>query len=182
MKLDFYSKLENCSAHRKDREANRNYALRNSEYYSFIVSTALEIKNKHHHKACWVLELICEKKLRTFVPYLDSFIASIFDFTNDSAIRAAAKICLFLSKSNHRANGISLSHFQESQIIERCIDWLISDEKVAAKVYAIKTLHILGKKHPWVHEELKTIIEQDYALHSAAYQAATRNILKKIKK
>lgn len=182
MKFEFDSKLDNCTASRKDREANRNYALRNPDYYSYIVVTALNKSHKNHHKACWVLELICEKKIKTFVSYTDTFCDAIRNFTNDSAIRASSKICLFLAKSNHRANGISLNSFQENEIIERCIDWLISDEKVAAKVYAIKALYVLGKKHAWVHSELKTIVEQDYALHSAAYQAATRAIVKKLKK
>ena len=67
-------------------------------------------------------------------------------------------------------------------LIETLIDRLIQDEKVAAKVYAMKALFVLGKKYDWVHEELKSIIEQDYSNHSAAYQATTRNLLKKLDK
>ena len=89
---------------------------------------------------------------------------------------------MFLAKSNHRKNGISLTQEQEHNLIEALIDRLIQDEKVAAKVYAMKALFVLGKKYDWVHEELKTIIEQDYSNHSAAYQAATRNLLKKLNK
>jgi hypothetical protein len=46
----------------------------------------------------------------------------------------------------------------------------------------MKALFVLGKKYNWVHDELKNIIEQDYANHSAAYQGATRNLLKKLNK
>ena len=89
---------------------------------------------------------------------------------------------MFLAKSNHRKNGISLSQQQEHNLIEALIDRLIQNEKVAAKVYAMRALFVLGKKYKWVHEELKTIIEQDYSNHSAAYQGATRDLLKKLNK
>ena len=58
----------------------------------------------------------------------------------------------------------------------------VATEKVAAKVYVMKALFVLGKKYDWVHDELKTIISQDYSNHTAAYQAATRNLLKKLNK
>lgn len=127
------------------------------------------------------MELICEKRLKLFIPHIDAFCEVLPQLKNDSAIRPMSKICMFLAKSNHRANGIKLTQNQETQIIETCFDWLIRDEKVAAKVYAMRTLFILGKKHDWVLPELKTIIEQDYANQSAAFQAATRMLLKKWK-
>lgn len=181
MKSDFYIKIENSSAYRKDREQNRNLALRNPGYYNEIIQVSLDPDDKNHHKAYWILELICEKKLKTFLPYVDSFLEIIPKLKNDSAIRPASKICLFLAKSNHRANGISLSQLQETQIIEACLDWLIRDEKVAAKAYSIKALFVLGKKYDWIHDELKNILQQDYSNHSAAYKAVARNTLKKIK-
>ena len=110
------------------------------------------------------------------------FCAVLPKLKDDSAIRPATKICMFLAKSNHRKNGISLTKEQEHNLIEALIDRLIQDEKVASKVYAMKALFVLGKKYDWVHEELKTIISQDYSNHSAAYQAATRNLLKKLNK
>jgi hypothetical protein len=181
MKSDFYIKIENSSAYRKDREQNRNLALRNPDYLNEIIQLSLDLNDKNHHKAYWILELVCEKKLKTFIPFIESFLETIPKLKNDSAIRPASKICLFLAKSNHRANGISLSQLQETQIIETCLDWLIRDEKVAAKATAIKALFVLGKKYDWIHDELKTILQQDYANHSAAYKAVARNTLKKIK-
>ena len=181
MKSDFYIKIENCAAYRKDREQNRNLALRNPDYLNEIIQVAFDLDDKNHHKAFWILELVCEKKLKAFVSFIESFLETIPNLRNDSAIRPASRICLFLAKSNHRANGISLSQLQETQIIEMCLDWLIRDEKVATKSYAIKTLFVLGKKYEWVHDELRTIVEQDYAQHSAAYKATARNTLKKLK-
>jgi hypothetical protein len=89
---------------------------------------------------------------------------------------------MFLTKSNHRKNGIKLTQEQEHILIEALIDRLIQDEKVAAKAYAMKALFVLGKKYDWIYEELKPILSQDYSSHTAGYKASARNILKKINK
>ena len=179
MNSEYSQHIEKCTAYRKDRERNRNLALRNPEYYKEVVLTACDPNHKNQHQACWILEFICEKKLKTILPFVDVFLATAPQFKNDSAIRSASKICLFLTKSNHRANGISLTLHQETQLIEICFDWLIKDEKVATKVYSIKALFLLNKKHPWIYEELHTILQQGYHTHSAAYKAVAKKILGK---
>lgn len=181
MKSEFYLKIEQSSAGRAEREKNRNLALRNPEFFQTVLETSLSPHDKNNHKACWILELICEKKLKLFVPFIDTFCEILPNLENDSAIRPMSKICLFLAKSNHRKNGINLSQLQETQLIEMCFDWLIRDEKVATKVYAMKALFVFGKKYDWIYPELKTIIQQDYSKESPAYKASTRIILKKIK-
>lgn len=182
MKTELVSKIDQSTAHRKSREQLSNYILRNLDMLSDFIEIAFDTSDKNHVKAFWSLELVCEKKLKLFVPYLDLFCEVLPILKDDSAIRPATKICLFLSKSNHRKNGISLTQEQEHLLIEALLDRLIQNEKVAAKVYAMKALFMLGKKYYWVHDELKIIIEQDYVNHSAAYQAATRNLLKKLNK
>jgi hypothetical protein len=182
MKTELVSKIDQSTAHRKSREQLSNYIIRNVDILSEFIEIAFDTAHKNHLKAFWSLELICEKKLKLFVPYLDLFCEVLPKLIDDSAIRPATKICLFLSKSNHRKNGISLTQEQEHLLIEALLDRLIQNEKVAAKVYAMRALFVLGKKYNWVHDELKNIIEQDYANHSAAYQAATRNLLKKLNK
>lgn len=182
MKSVLVSKIEESTAHRKSRVYLSNYIIRHENLLDEFITIAFDIQNENHVKAFWSLELVCEKKLKLFVPYLDSFCEVLPKLKDDSAIRPASKICMFLTKSNHRKNGISLSQEQEHNLIEALIDRLIQNEKVAAKVYAMKALFVLGKKYNWVHEELKNIIEQDYSNHSAAYQATTRNLLKKLNK
>lgn len=179
MNSEYTLQIEKCTAYRKDRERNRNLALRNQDYLKAVVATAVNPDHKNQHQACWILELVCEKKLKTVLPYVSIFLDNVPQFKNDSAIRSASKICLFLTKSNHRANGISLTLHQETQLIEICFDWFIKDEKVATKVYCIKALFILNKKHPWIYEELHTILQQGYHTHSAAYKAIAKSILGK---
>ena len=84
---------------------------------------------------------------------------------------------MFLSKSKT----IKLTEIQETKIIETCLDWLIQDEKVASKAYSMRALYNFNKKHSWINEELKMILSQDYPNHSAAYKAAAKDILRKLK-
>ena len=177
MNTAFYKLMEESTAHRLNREFIRDYVIQNPDKLQFLMEIAQNEKDKIHVKACWSLELIFELKLELLLPFLDTFTSKISVYKNDSAIRPVSKICLFLSKSKT----IQLSDNQETKIIETCLDWLIQDEKVAAKAYSMRALYNFGKKHPWIHEELKTILSQDYPNHSAAYKAAARDILKKLK-
>ena len=181
MKTEFYQRIEQSTAGRIDREKNRNLALRDENFLQTVISIAFNPEDKNHHKGCWILELVCEKKLKLFIPFMETFCEILPLLKNDSAIRPMSKICLFLAKSNRRTNGIKLLQLQKTQIIEMCFDWLIRDEKVATKVYAMKTLFIFGKSHDWIHLELKNIIQQDYVNESPAYKSNTKNILKKLK-
>lgn len=182
MKSNVVLKIDQSTAARKSRVSLSNYIIRNEILLNDFIAIAFDVQNENHVKAFWGLELVCEKKLKLFVPYLDAFCEVLSKLKDDSAIRPATKICMFLAKSNHRKNGISLTHEQEHNLIEALIDRLIQKEKVASKVYAMKALFVFGKKYEWVHQELKSIIEQDYSNHTAAYQAATRNLLKKLNK
>ncbi len=177
MNLAFYKLIEESTAHRLNREFIRDYVLQNPEKLQFLIEIALNEKDKIHIKACWSLELIFEIKLELIVPFLDDFLEKIKHYNDDSAIRPVSKICFFLSKSNT----IKLTENQEIKIIETSLDWLIQDKKVATKAYAMRTLYFFSKKYFWISEHLKTIISQDYYNHSAAYQAAAKDILRKLK-
>lgn len=173
----FYKLIEESTAHRLNREFIRDYIFQNPDKLRFLMQIGLNEKDKIHFKACWSLELIFELKLELILPYLDEFTSKITHYKKDPAIRPASKICLFLSKSKT----IKLTEFQETKIIETCLDWLIQDEKVATKAYSMRALYNFGKKYDWINDELKIILSQDYPNHSAAYQAAAKDILRKLK-
>ncbi len=177
MKSDFYHQLADSTAHRSSRNNNCNAALQNPENLAELFAVAFDLKDKIHFKGCWALELVLEKNLALILPYIETFCNRLSGYDNDSAIRSVSKICLFLSQSKT----IALTGSQEEKIIETCLDWLIQDEKVAAKAYAMRALYQFGKKYPWINDELKTILSQDYPQHSAAYKAAAKDILKRLK-
>lgn len=177
MDKSFYKLIEESTAHRLNREFIRDYVIQNPDKLKHLMEIGLNEKDKTHVKACWSLELILELKLELILPFLDDFLSKLPFYKNDSAIRPISKICLFLSKSKT----IKLTENQETKIIETCLDWLIQDEKVAAKAYSMRALYNFGKKYLWINEELKTILSQDYPNHSAAYKAAAKDILRKLK-
>ena len=176
-----YQKIDQSNAGVKSRTSVSNFAIKNEENLSELISIAFDISHELHVKAFWSLDLVGEKKLKLLVPYIDEFCEVLPTIKNDSSLRPATRIAMFLTKSNHRKNGINLTKEQEHLLIEALIDRLIQEEKVASKVYAMKALFVLGKKYDWIYEELQPIISQDYANHSAAYKAAARNILKRLK-
>lgn len=177
-----YQKIEQSTAHVKSRVMVSNFAMKNEDNLNELISIAFDINHDLHVKAFWSLEKVCEKKLKLFVPNIDTFCEVLPKIKEDSAVRPATKISMFLAKSNHRKNGINLTQEQEHILIEALLDRLIQDEKVASKAYSMKALFVFGKKYDWIYEELKPILSQDYSKHSAGYKAAARNILKKINK
>ena len=177
MNKAFYQLVEKSTAHRLNREFIRDYVIQNPEKLKFLIEIAQNENDKIHVKACWSLELIFELKLELLTPFLDVFIAKMRFYKNDSAIRPVSKICMFLSKSET----IKLTENQKTKIIETCLDWLIQNEKVAAKAYSIKALYNFGKNQSWINEELKVILSQDYNKHTAAYKAVAKDILRKLK-
>lgn len=179
MNSELELKLSQSTARRIDRESLRNYVIR-KEIIEELTAIAFSLQHESHVMAFWTLELVCEKKLKFFVPFIDSFCEVLPKLKDDSSIRPATKIAYFLAKSNHRKNGITLSHEQEHNLIEALVDRLIQEEKVAAKVYAMKALFVFGKKYNWINDELKQILVQDFPNQTPAYRSATKHILKKL--
>ena len=83
---------------------------------------------------------------------------------------------LFLTTSKK----ITLTEEQQEKFIETSLDRLIGNDKVAPKAFAMYTLSHYAKKHDWIKEELRNIIDKDFANQSAGYKATAREVLRKI--
>jgi len=177
MNTEYYNQIAKSTAHRKSRDDNKDFIFANPEYLKCLLEIVFDTEDKNHHKACWILELICEEKMVLFLPYLDEFCKTLPHYKNDSALRSISKICLFLSNSKK----YSLTENQEEKIIETCLDWLIESNKAANAAYTMRTLYNLGKKHHWVNEELKVLLLRDYSHQTPAYKATVKDILKRLK-
>jgi hypothetical protein len=177
MNTSFYTRITQGKAAKSFREGNKTFVLNHPEHMDELTKIAFSIADKNHHKAFWALELICEEDCSPFEYYIDPFCKLLSSYIKDHTKRPVSRICMFLAKSKK----VTLTKNQEQLIIENCFDWLIKDEKVAVKVYAMKALHALSKTNKWAIPDLKQIISTDYPNQSAAYKASTRDILKKIK-
>ena len=180
METELVDKLTNSNAHRNSRMEVCDFAIENN-LTNALIEIAFDKSDENHFKAFWALEFVCEKKLVLFTNAVGQFCENLASVKNNSAVRSATKIGMFLAISNHTKKEIILTEIQEKQLIESSIDRLIQDEKVASKVYSMKTLFILGKKHGWIYNQIKPIISQDAFNHSYAYQESARTILKRLK-
>jgi hypothetical protein len=141
MNSALHKNIASSSTLRTSREENAQLVLVNANLFPSLLELALNIDNKNHHKACWILQVVLEKKLHFAIDYLPFFCLNLSKFTNESALRSISKICMFSSQHLH------LSNTQEQQIMESCFEWLIDEDlKVATKVYALRTLFELVKK------------------------------------
>ena len=144
------------------------------------------VDDKISCRAAWVFEFMCGENLEASIPYLDYFTENIKKVHLDSAVRPVAKVCEYLitayySKTNNKIK-TALKPIHKERIIESCFDYMINDEKIAPKAYAMNTLFLLGQDYDWIHPELVLILERDYQMQSSGFKARARHILKKIKK
>lgn len=151
-----------------------------------LLEIAFDVSDPISFRACWVLEYTLKQHLSYLFPYIDLFTAQVHTVQLDSSIRPMAKICecliisYFSKKKTDTQNILKEEHLEK--ITTTCFDWLIGDHKVAAKAYSMTSLFLLGKKYPWVHPELRMVLEQNYHQGSAAYKARARHTFEKLKK
>ncbi len=177
MNAKYYNQIANSTAHRKSRDENKQFIFTYPNYLSQLVGIACTTEDKNHHKACWILELICEERMELFLPFIDEFCEALPNFKNNSAIRPVSKICLFLCKNKK----VKLTKYQEEKIIETCLDFLIDVKLAATAAYSMRALFELGKKHSWINEELKMLLSRDLQNQSPGYCFAVKDILKRLK-
>jgi hypothetical protein len=131
------------------------------------------------------MEFVTREHLDSILPYLDLFTEQMHTVHLDPAVRPVAKICEYLIEAYyHRDNNHTkdyLKHEHKERIIELSFDYMITNQKVAAKAYSMNTLYLLGNEYDWIHPELITILEKDFNLNTAAFKARARQILHKMK-
>jgi hypothetical protein len=177
MNAEYYKTIANSTAHRKSRDDNKDFVFQHPEFLKDLLEISFNTKDKNHHKACWILELIFEERLALIIPFQEAFCQSLANYSSDSAIRSLSKICLFLSKSKK----INLTETQEEKIIEASLDWLIQTDKAANAAYSMRALYNFGKKYPWINEELKLILSREFENQTPGYRSAVKDLLKQLR-
>ena len=181
-----YSELNYVNHSRSNRLKYANLMHSQPELVPELLDIVFRVDDKISCKAAWVLEFMCSEHLETIIPHLDLFMQEIHRVHLDPAVRPIAKICEHLIKAvySKSKNAIqdSLSVQHREKIVEVCFDWLINDEKVAPKAYAMTSLYLLGQDFIWIHPELALILERDFQMQSSAFKARARYILKRINK
>ena len=184
-KAELYKELNYVNHSREKRLKYAHLVIDNPELVAPLLEILFDVDDKISCRAAWVFEFMCSEKLEEIIPHLDFFTEQMSKVHLDPAVRPVAKVCELLCKTYYGKENSkikqSLTPLHKERIIEACFDWMINDEKVAAKAYSMNSLHLLGREYDWVHPELKTILERDFHAQSAAFKARARHILKKIK-
>lgn len=181
-----YAELNYVNHSRANRLKYTNVILAQPELIPGLLDILFIVDDKISCRAAWVLEFMCGEHLEAIIPHLDQYTENIHRVHLDAAVRPVAKVCEYLIKTFYSKNQNSiqeaLSQSHREKIIEACFDWMINDEKIAPKAYAMNTLYLLGQDYAWIHPELVIILERDFQIQSSGFKARARHILKKVKK
>ncbi|MCH2488840.1 MAG: adenylosuccinate lyase [Flavobacteriales bacterium] len=177
-------KLQYTKAYRKTRLDVAHWVLDHPETFSELLNYCYKTEADISYKATWILEFVCAEKLDLLYPYLDKFFENLPKISRDQALRPLAKICEMMAVHYYKEKDEEilkqLTKEHKQTMVSCCFDWLITDQKVACKVYAMQCLYYLGTEFGWIHPELKAIINENIHSGSPAYRARGRFILKKL--
>ena len=184
-KKELYGELSYVNHSREKRLYYANLVIAQPELIAPLLDILFNVDDKISCRAAWVFEFLCGEKLEAMIPYLDQFTQNISHVHLDSAVRPVAKVCEYLvkayyGKENHPIKAHVTTQHKE-KIVEACFDWMINDEKIAPKAYAMHSLFLLGKEYDWINPELALILERDFQMQSSGFKARARHILRKIK-
>lgn len=182
--------LINTTAARHSRQRTADLIISEPDQFEALLHYSFSMDELISHRACWVLEFVCHRRLEWVLPEMDLLIMGIQAMTScekqcESCLRPLAKIYELVSEkyAQNDANFVDQITPEHTRIIvEHCFDWLIGNHKVATKAYAMQTLFHLRNTQPWISDQLKQILLAQRKEHSAAYQARSKNILLKLSK
>ena len=182
---EFYNELNYVDSSRENRQKYAQMVLNDMSLFPKLMDVMFRVDDEISCRAAWVFEFVCDHYIFALVPHLDTFCTNIKKVRFDSAVRPITKVCSLIAQEYDSKQPNTLKKVLNAKhielIIEACFDWLIGDQKIAAKAHAMDTLFILGKNQLWVHPELAQILEQDFQTQSAGYKVRAKRILKKIK-
>lgn len=181
-----YKELDYVNHSRENRKKYALMVIDNPKLLDKVLDILFHVDDKISPRAAWLLEFVARENLNAILPYLDRITEEMHKVHQDPAVRPIAKVCEYLieayyhKKSNQTKTYLKPVH--KERIIELSFDYMITDQKVAAKAYSMNTLYLLGKEYDWVHPELIQILERGYAGGSSGYKARARHLLEKLKK
>ncbi|WP_034258598.1 hypothetical protein [Altibacter lentus] len=179
-----FKKLEHIKAYRQSRLEVAQWVLSHPETLPELLQYCYQVEDEISFRASWVLEFVCMEELSLLIPHFDLFFESLPRVKKDQALRPIAKICEMIAVANYKNREpkitAAFTNRHKEQMTSCCFDWLLGNEKVACKVYAMSGLYYLGTEFRWIHPELLRILTDNMHAHSAAYRARGKHLLKKL--
>ncbi len=172
------------NAKRIYRNQGAEEILRQPELIPFLIEYLYSNNKDQSIKSAWVLELVCLFEIRLLLPYLLDFTSRLNVLDQESAIRPISKICALICQhcNSHPCEPSVDQTTWKNNIIEASFEWLTGQHKIAAQVFAMESLFLLGQNSDWIMDELYSVIDKDYPCKSTGYQSRARKIMDKISK
>jgi len=166
------TELDNVNALKVKRLRLASLILKDTSSVASLVKVVFRVEEKVSIKAAWVLELVVKENFDIIRNHIDFLSKNSQKANYGGAVRSLAKITQIITQKNDKKS--FLNNEQEELFIENAFDWLISNHKVAIKAYAMQILFRLGRRHDWVHAELKNILLENSYKYSSAYKSRAR--------
>ena len=136
-------------------------------------------------QAAWILDGVLRQNNLLLLPYWNSFVTRLGSVRNESVIRSFAKICELVTEARWKKKSAlwikTITPIHCELLTEVLYDWLIGEQKVAVKVFAMTSLFHLGNKLHWIDEELIAVIENQIPGSSAGFRNRGAKILKALR-
>ncbi|RXG30813.1 hypothetical protein [Leeuwenhoekiella marinoflava] len=167
------------SSRLSDRKALGQEILAEPELINYSLKFIQEGSEKLATKAAYGLDIALRSDIKILKPYRSSFLNVLQENKIETVSRIFSKICELLTSEFLKNE--NLSKAEREQILSKCFDWLIGNEKVAVKVFAMQSIYNLSETESWIPGELKAQLELQFDRSSAAFQSRAKALLKKLK-
>ena len=176
-KAQWADKVALISARLEERKALGNEILKNPECVSYSLELIKQQDSLLATNASYGLDIELRKRIELLQPDLSLFL-EVLDLNKiETVSRILAKICELLTAASIKKKTIVLNASEQQQIIARCFDWLITNEKVAVKVFAMQSIYNLKDTKPWIQDELKAQLTLQYDSSTAAFKSRASKLL-----
>ena len=151
------------------------------EYLNECIEVIVWHNDDFSLKCLMAIEMLSRNNFQLLKPYSSQFILSGKLFSDSSSRRCLAKIYgLIIGDHRSKNSEFELTRNLKQELLELNFKWLLSEEKVAVKVFSMQNIYDLRYEEDWIGTELKGILEKEILKSSAGYKSRAIKILRKL--
>ena len=144
----------------------------NPERFDVLIKLFMSSDARTCQRASWVLGHCTDNYPEMIIPYLPGLVKNLFNAPEDAVKRNTMRAM----------QEIDIPEALWGEAIEIAFQFLMGNEAIAIKVFAMTVLYNLCVKIPEIREELRVVIEDQLPYGSAGFQNRGGKILAKLDK
>ena len=122
-------------------------------------------------KCCWVLQQITDDNPEALLPFSDTFVHLLPNYTSDAEKRFIMRYYNF--------QPLPTKEIELTQLMNYAFDWLMDPkEAIAQRAFAMTTLLKISEAIPEIRHELKVVIEAQTEFGSSGFKNRAKHTLK----